>query len=88
MSKYGTIITQYHPKLNFGQTVEVLDFDKTCQRYIVRPHGQRRTDSVRPAGLWVATQRNRNDPAILRKKLDDLEQEARRGLYGFYTKHR
>ena len=51
----GTIITRKHPTLNFGQTVDILDFNEFSDELTIRPHGDSKKYNLNFNEVWPAT---------------------------------
>ncbi len=69
-NKRGTVISRHHPLVNFGQTVEIVDFDKNNMNFIIKPDGQNNFVDILYHSLWV--HKNNEDLAKIRNKLNKL----------------
>jgi len=69
---YGTIITRKHPKLNFGQTVDIIDFREFSDMVLVKPHGDTKKYTMSFKEVWPSHMTRSCSYDILNKDLEKL----------------
>lgn len=52
MKTYATIITRKHPTLNFGQTVDIINYNEHTEEVVVKPHGDTKKYTLHFKEVW------------------------------------
>jgi hypothetical protein len=72
MKEYATIITRKHPTLNYGQTVDIIDFNENTDEVKIKPHGDKKTYIMYFKEVWPSYMTQDCNYEQLNKDLDQL----------------